>query len=383
MTEAPYPVAPTRLGELPECPYDLEMEEDELCYQSAPAGIAPPGIDDLSTATNQRGCYRNFIPMKRIDPQSRARLAAGEVITNLRTLTRRLTPAYAMYPQAVTTAGAWTSTVIPPSSLNVLVFDPDYFGTGDGQDDASIYNKQIAPARASNKNWLTELESALSYVGRLYVFARGSRLYGISARPSNVINAAAFANLSDEITNPTEKGTFEFRLSGLIDEDSPPRQPYFRPEDALLGYNYANSSSTTLSATNYSYGLNSALSGNFAVEKSGESGCGLVVQVPPTSKYPFKLVTTPASGEADYIKTHKYSAPRSRRFLELRYRPFSSTLSGATATYTPKIWPFPLNIMEAGADDFSFGGLMPPPLITKVAKSVVFPNYDTGAKIAL
>jgi len=382
MSDAPYPVVPTRLGEIPECPFDIEME-DEFCYQSAPLGLAPPGIDRLSTATDQRGCYRNFIPMKRIDPQSRARLAAGEVITNLRTLTRRLTPAYAMYPQAVTTAGVWTSTVVPPTSLNVLVFDPDYFGTGDGQDDAAIYNKQIAPARASNKNWLTELESALSYVGRMYVFARGSRLYGISARPSNVINATAFANLSDEITNPTEKGTFEFRLSGLIDEDSPPRQPYFRPEDNLLGYNYANSSSTTLSATNYSYGFNSALSGNFAVEKSGESGCGLVVQVPPTSKYPFKLVATSASAETDYIKTYKYSAPRSRRFLELRYRPFSSTLSGATATYVPKVWPFPLNIMEAGADDFSFGGLMPPPLITKVAKSVVFPNYDTGAKIAL
>ncbi len=408
MTDAPYPVPPTFLETIEEGFEEEELEVfeekeafdfSELEYQSdpppdsrvvttpstssAPTKAAPTGLDVNLTSTAQRQCNTQFIPMKRLNPQDRARLAMGEVVTNLRTLTRRLTPAYVMYPQAVTTAGAWTAAAVPPTNLNVLTLDPDYFGTGDGADDASLYGKQIAPARAGNVNWLTELESALSYVGRMYVFARGSRVYGIQSNASNVINASKFTTLPDETDNNFDKGTFDVRLSSIIDEDSPPRQPYFRPEDNLIGYNYANITSATLSATNYSYGFNSALSGNFAVQKAGEAGCGLVFQVPPTSKYPFKVLTTPYSTEANYIINNKYSAPRSRRFIEIRYRPFSSALSGGTSTYTPKIWPFPMTIMESAADDFSFGGLMPPPLVTKVAKGVVFPNYSTGAKISL
>lgn len=393
MTESPYPVPPTVLSTIDE-EDDLEWEYQSDAppdsrmvttpsSSSAPVKLAPVGTDTNLMATTQRQCSAQFIPMKRIDPQDRARLAMGEVVTNLRTLTRRLTPAYIMYPQNVTTAGAWTAAAVPPTNLNVLTLDPDYFGTGDGQDDQTLYGKQIAPARVGNVNWLTELESSLSYVGRMYAFARGSRVFGIQSNASNVINASKFQTIPDETDNKFDQGTFDVRLSTIIDEDSPPRQPYFRPEDNLLGYNYANVSSATLSATNFSYGFNSALSGNFAVQKAGEAGCGLVFQVPPTSKYPFKLITTPYNTEANYILNNKYSAPRSRRFVEIRYRPFSSALSGGTSTYTPKIWPFPTTIMESAADDFSFGGLVPPPLITKVSKGVVFPNYSTGAKISL
>jgi len=382
MSAAPFPIAPTRFEDIEE---EHEEEDCPMRYESAPQIQTPQGIDPFSGTLAQKADYQNFIPMRYLEPAKHARLASGEVITNLRALTRRLTPAYVLYPQSVTSSGSWAGTAIPPTNLNVLVFDPDYFGLGDGQDDAAIYNKQFAPASTATAapNWLTELESHLSYIGRMYVFARGSRIYGVSSNPNNQINSSAFTSLADEVANPQDKATFEFRLSVLNDEDSPPRQPYFRPEDNLLGYNYANTSSSTLSATNYTYGFNSALSGNFACLKSGESGCGLVVQVPPTSRYPFKLVTSPNTTEANYIKQTAYTAPRSRRFVELRYRPFSSTLSGATLTYVPKIWPFPTTIMEAGADDFSFGGLMPPPLITKVAKTTVFPNYSTGAKIAL
>lgn len=383
MSASPYPVAPTKSIQLDEPEIDEVDHPQE--FQSAPSNLTTPGIDPTSTSTNQRQGASNFIPMTYIDPQSRARLAFGEVITNLRVLTRRLSPAYVLYPQDVVLAGAWKGSVVPPTNLNVLCFDPDYFGTMDGSTDDCIYNRQIAPVRVGNNNWLTELDTPLNYISCLYTFARGSRVYGIQSNPSNEINASAFATLPDEDspTSTSGKGTFEFRLTAMNENDSPPRQPYFRAEDNMLGYNYANTSNATLSATNYIYGLNSALSGNYAIQKSGEAGCGLVVQVPPTSNYPFKLVMTPSTTEAYTIISNKYTAPRSRRFLELRYRPFSSTLSGGTSTYTPKIWPMPTTIMEAAADDFTFGGLVPPPFLTKIAKTTVFSNYETGAKLIL
>lgn len=416
MTAAPYPVAPNRAAlvaideEIPEAlnraafetfdevdlPCPLCEKDDEtilgelfadMVLQSNPSGLAPTGPDNLYGSRQQQANFQNFIPMHRIDPRSRARLAMGEPVTNLRTLTRRLTPAYELYPQDVTTAGQWDASVTPPTNLNVLCIDPDYFGTGDGQDDSTIYTKQIG--KLGNANWITELESALSYVGRMYCFARGSRLYGLSSRPSDVVNASRFQTLPDELYLPADRATFDMRLSTIVEEDTAPRQPYFRPEDNLIGYNYENISSSTLSGSNYTYGFNSALSGNFAVQKSGEAGCALLVQVPPTSKYPFKVLSTTTNSDSSYITSHQYTAPRSRRFLEVRYRPFTSTLGGSgaapgyTATYSPHVWPLPTTIMEAGADDFSFGGIMPPPLITKVSKTIIFPNYSTGARLAL
>jgi hypothetical protein len=384
MSNSPFPQSPSS-----DPPLESVQEVDEVDYaqvfQSAPSGLSSQGADMTSTSTAQRAAAHNFIPMHYIDPQDRARLAFGEVVTNLRTLTRRLTPAYVLYPQNVTDAGAWESSAVPPTSLNVLCIDPDYFGTFDGTDDDVIYKRQIAPVRAFNKNWLTELDSTLNYVSGLYSFARGSRVYAIQNNPSNVINATKFTSLLDEGDPTADRGigTFDVRLSSLNENDSAPRQPYFRPEDALIGYNTASTSSGTLSGTNYTYGFNSALSGNFAVQKSGENGIGLVIQVPPTSNYPFKLVTTTSKTEVEGIKQNAYTAPRSRRFVEIRYRPFSSSLSGGTLTYTPKIWPFPATILEAAADDFTFAGLVPPPLLTKIAKTTIFCDYSSGAKLAL
>nr|WBY66450.1 MAG: structural protein [Eriocheir sinensis dicistro-like virus] len=391
MSEAPFPVKPTRMGaifEHSECEHE-EGEDtvdcDQMFQSAAPTNLVTPGIDPKAVSTGQYSSESNFIPMHYIDREERAKMAFGEVVTNLRTLTRRLTPAYVMYPQAVTASGAWSNPVVPPTNLNVLTFDPDYFGTGSGADDDAIYQKQMAPARVGNTNWLTELTSSLSYVSHLYAFARGSRVYGISTTPSATINASAFSNLSDETTNTGDSGlgTWDMRLSLHNDMDSPPRQPYFRPEDNLLGYDFANTSSATLSTSNFSYGFNSALSGNMAVQKAGEQGCALVVQVPPTTNLPFRLIAEPNLTEPFYMATVRNNAPRSRRFLEVRYRPFQSALSGGTATYTPKIWPFPTTFLEAGADDFSFGGLVPPPRITKVTKHNVFTNYGDGSKLLL
>jgi len=359
---------------------ELSINDEEFCYEFSPAGLTSKGPDQRAGTGPQRLPYNNFIPPKYLDPVERAKLAFGEPILNLRKLTRRLTPAYAMYPQNVTTAGAWGANATPPSGQHVLCFDPDYFGTADGSDDPALYNKQIAPVVAGQTNWLTELDSALSFISHLYVYSRGSRVYGVSARPNKKINGAAFSTLSDEVTLKGDQATFDMRLTHLIEEDTPPRQPWFRPDDNLLGYNYANTSSSTLSTSNYSFGLNSYLLPNHAVEKSGESGCGLVVQVPPTSKYPTKLIATATSTETSYITTYKYSAPRARRFLELRYRPFENAQSGNTTNFAQDIWPFPMTIYEAAADDHSFGGLVPPPFITRMKYNVIIPNYTSGAK---
>ncbi|APG78997.1 hypothetical protein 2 [Changjiang picorna-like virus 14] len=399
MTAVPSSVVPTlrddpmeelvdRLNELKVSEDDFGFESHDevdcpLRFQSAARGLVSRGPDQRAGTTAQVQPYANFIPPKYLDPVERAKMSFGEPITNLRKLTRRLTPAYALYPQNVTTAGAWGANATPPSGQHVLCFDPDYFGTPDGQDDPAIYNKQIAPVVPGQTNWLTELDSALSYISYLYAFSRGSRVYGVSARPNDKINGAPFAKLSDEINMRGDAATFDMRLSHIIEEDTPPRQPWFRPDDNLLGYNYANTTAGSLSGQNYSYGMNSYLLPNHAVEKSGEAGCGLVVQVPPTSKYPIKLITTSSATEANYVANNKYTAPRARRFLELRYRPFANSQSGTTSNFEQDIWPFPMTIFEAAADDHSFGGLVPPPPITRVKYNVIIPNYATGSKASL
>jgi hypothetical protein len=385
MTAVPSSVVPTRraIDEVDEVIEQFEMltiGDEELTYQSAPLGLVSRGPDQRAGTGPQRLDYNNFIPPSYLSPQERAKLAFGEPITNLRKLTRRLTPAYALYPQNVTSSGAWGASATPPSGQHVLCFDPDYFGTADGVDDPAIYSKQIAPVVSGQTNWLSELDSALSYISYLYAFSRGSRVYGVSARPSDKINGASFETLSDEVKLKGDQATFDMRLTHLIEEDTPPRQPWFRPDDNLLGYNYANTSSGSISGSNYTYGMNSYLLPNHAVEKSGESGCGLVVQVPPTSKYPTKLVVTSNTTESSYITANKYSAPRARRFLELRYRPFQNAQSGTTANFTQDVWPFPMTIYEAAADDHSFGGLVPPPFITRMKTNMVIPNYTTGEK---
>lgn len=360
-----------------------EEEMASMTFQSAPTNLTVAGTDPTSGSTGQTIAFANFIPGKMITPQERARQCNGEVITNLRILIKRLTPVYAMYPQSVTEAGAWigTGTAQPPTAGgHVLCIDPDYFGTGDGQDDTAIYNKQFCKTRAGGVNWLTELESSLTYVGRMYNFARGSRLFSISARPSAIVNGAPFTTLKDEARDQSI-GTFDLRISHINIEDAPPRAPFFRPDDQLLGYNFANTSSSTLSTANYSFGFNSYLHGNPALEKSDEMSVGAVVRVPPGSKYPFKLLATNNKTEVNMTAALLYSSPRSRRCLEIRYRPFSSAIAGGTTHLVPEPWPMPLTIYEAAADDFTFGTLMPPPLVTQVAPTIMLPNAAGELKL--
>jgi len=350
---------------------------------NAPTNITDYITGGASTSAELLASRNNFIPQQYLSPQDRAKLVTGEVITNLRQLTRRMAPAFAIYPHDVVNSGAWDTSVTMLNSNHVLIIDPDYFGTGQGRGDDAIQKKTIAPAYTggSEAKWMTELVSPLSYISYLYAFARGSRRYAISSQPSNVINAAKFATFCDE-TDPVADsglGTFDMRMSIHSVELVPPFQPYFCPEWGAYGYSYDNTSDSTV-PNNSQSGLNSIFAGNPALQKSGEPGCGAVVSVPPSSRYPTKLICTPFESSVDYIKSKSLNAPRSRRFLEIRYKPFSTALSGTTATFTPKLWPVPTTIYESAGDDFSFGGLVPPPLLTRVTKALVLPNIITGAK---
>lgn len=393
-------VTPARLQDVDEEEeFDPQVFQSDTAGATAPTGrsVVPPATkaapanitsflnDDGATFTGQMKPSANFIPMHYLSPEARAKMVTGEVITNLRQLTRRLSPAYAIYPHDVTEAGAWDTAVTPLTSNHVLCIDPDYFGTASGQGDTSITTKSIAPAVAAEKPWITELCSPLSYISYLYAFARGSRRYGISSNPSNIINAAKFAVMPDE-TDPTADsgvGTFDMRMSVQSLEMTPPLQPYWCPEWGAYGYNYENNS-TTNAPNNSQSGFNSIFSGNPGLIKSGEAGCGAVVSVPSSSRYPLKLVTsmTDATPEA-YVAAKGITAPRSRRFLEIRYKPFSTAISGVTAlTFKPRMWPLPTTIFEAAGDDFSFGGLVPPPLLTRVSKGIILPSVVTGLRTA-
>jgi len=353
--------------------------------KTAPTGITPfldAGGDSFSSQLSSR---KNFIPMHYVSPEARAKLVTGEVITNLRQLTRRLAPAFAIYPHDVVNLGAWDTAVTPLTSNHVLAIDPDYFGSATGQGDSCVFRTIAACTTSStDAKWITECTSPLSYISYLYCFARGSRRYAISSQPSNVINAAKFTTFCDE-TDPTADsgvGTFDLRMSMHSLELIPPLQPWFIPEWGAYGYGFDNSSSSTVPQNSQS-GLNSIFSGNPALQKSGEAGCGVVVSVPSTSRYPIKLITSMSDASiADYVKSKSTNAPRSRRFLEIRYKPFSTSISGTTGTFTPKLWPFPTTILEAGGDDFSFGGLVPPPLLTRTTKALILPSVTTGIRKA-
>jgi hypothetical protein len=258
-----------------------------------------------------------------------------------------------------------------------LVIDPDYYQNCSGYRDTAIWKRVGGQVTLGGNNWLTELETPLSYISRLYAFARGSRVYGISVRSSNIVNGARFNDLGDEVENKAELATFDMRLSKTMDMTIV-RMPYFRPDEATLGYNNIHTSSW-----NNMYGFNSYLSPNFSIEKSGEQGSGLTVTVPQVGKYPYKLLVAPNEGNEEYTKKYMQAAPRSRRMLEIRYRPFTTATNDVTANFKPHYWPFPLTINEAAGDDHSFGMMLHPPLVTRVRGVSVICNYTTGKRVII
>lgn len=387
-------VIPTRMldsiDEVDEAEIDRSIEAPEPNYRTPRFASAESMQDPYNkNSTQNLTDFSAWMPPHYISPTERAKLCTGEVITNLRQLTKRMAPSYYMYPQNVTTAGVMTSDY--PSSNHVLELDLDYFGTHDGTVDAVIYQRQIAPtgtSRGTTPN-LTELDTYLSYIGALYAYARGSRRFHLTTHPSNIINASAFTGkLLSDLTDPTvrnDQGYWDFRVSQELELDTPPRQPYFRPDVNVYGYNYANNGFSTLPLRNYDFGLSSMMLPDAGVRKIGESGTHLEVSVPSSTNYPMRLLMTPArsegNAEVDAITICKHNNPRARRFLELRYRPFSSAQYGTTATFTPIPWPNPLVISEAAGDDFTFGRFQFAPSLVRIKQPLIFSNTATGGKL--
>lgn len=364
---------------------------DEVDWPSRPSSPRMAYAESMQDPYNKNSTqnlsdFSCWMPPNYINPVERAKLCTGEVITNLRQLTKRMSPSYYMFPHNVTTAGAMTSDY--PSSNHVLEIDLDYFGTMEGSQDSVLYGRNIAPTgttRGTTPN-LSEMDTYLTYIGALYAYARGSRRFHLTTHPSNIINASAFTGkLLSDLCDPTvrnDQGYWDFRVSQELEMDTPPRQPYFRPDVSVIGYNYANDAFSTLPLRNYDFGISSLMLPDASVKKIGESGTHLEVSVPSSTNYPIRLLTTPATTvESDVIKAIDHNNPRTRRFLELRYRPFSSASFGTTSTFTPIPWPNPLVISEAAGDDFTFGRFQFAPKLVRIKQPLIFSNSTTGAKL--
>lgn len=375
----------------PEMGTVLSKNVDEEEEPSAPPErwvMAESYQDPYNKASSQNlSDFSAWMPPNYISPTERAKLCTGEVITSLRPLTRRLCPSYHMFPHDVTDAGVMDQDY--PSTNHVLNFDLDYFGTMPGSQDTAVYDRNIAPtgtSRGTSKN-LTEMDTYLTYIGAMYAYARGSRRFHLTTYPSNIINAAKFSSgHMPDLLDPTvsgDQGYWDFRVSQEIELDSPPRQPYFRPDTNQIGYNYANDAFSTLPLRNYDLGISSLMLPDASVKKIGESGTHLEVVVPSSTNLPMRLISTPAVAEDLAIQASDHNNPRARRFLELRYRPFSTAQYGTTGTFRARSWPVPLVISEAAGDDFTFGRFQYAPSVVRIRKSLIFANTNNGVKLRL
>lgn len=351
---------------------------DDFVFATAQSLSIHPatGIDQNNASTVADAKYDNWIPFKPLKASQRASLCTGEVITNLRLMTRRSSPAYHMFPHDVTNAGAMD--VFPPTSNHVLVLDPDYFGAFPGNHDNALYNRHIAPVKPGEHPWLTELPSVLSYISLLYTYVRGTRRYSVVTNPSSTINGAPFTTLADStsLKTPQDTGMFDIRMSQVLSHSQTPTQPWFMPEVSCYGYNREGSTFATLSF-NYKHGLGSFNLGDSFVRRMDTPGTNLEVTVNSSTNWPTRVLCTSSSNtEATNNVVVGYSTARTRRFVEIRYRPFTTAMDGETANYQAHYWPFPTIIMEAAGDDMSFGLAQQSPYVRRIAKTTVFSKLD-------
>lgn len=379
MTQPTASVVPTRIREPISFDESFEMTEDfTLAQAQSGVSIAPEtGLDSKNVGSVADSDYQDWMPMRHIDPTTRAGMCTGEVITNLRLLTRRQSPSYVMYPQDVTTSGAMD--VYPPTSNHVLVFDPDHFGVDPGNYDNAIYERQFGAVKPGDeRKWLTELPNVMRYISHLFTYVRGTRRYLFNSNPSACINGAVFETLhdSDRASNPKDRGEFDIRMSQVLSQSSTPQEPWFRPEETVLEYNDVNNSTSTV-GDNKTYGYGSLFGGDSYLKRTNTPGIGVEVTVNPSTRYPVRLLTTPLNGSIALNNiTAKRSYPRSRRFLEVRYRPFSTSRKGETANFAGNYWPFPITIMEAAGDDMSFGLVQQAPSIRRVSNNIIYQNAN-------
>lgn len=337
-----------------------------------------PGVDQNMRGSAQNDMnFETWMPAKYLDPMDRAKLVSGECITNLRLLTRRMSPAYVIMPLNATAAG--TLAHAPPTNHHVLCFDLDYFSTRVAFGDDAIYHRPFGGIGVGTNPWLYETPTFLSYISYLYTYVRGTRRFLVTSRPSAVINGAPFTTGTQRFVDSTMDGAhrptgeFDIRVSAVVSNDAYTHAPWFRPEESLVAYNFANNSFATI-GDNYTYGLGSLYSSDSYVKRIGSDGTCLEVSTNPASTYPIRLLSDPAEAPIDWNISQRGGFPRKRRFLEIRYRPQTTSPKEDTSNFQPIYWPIPTTISEAAGDDMSYGYLQNPPRITRIAKVHVFMN---------
>jgi hypothetical protein len=340
------------------------------------------GVDENMIGSQQNDSnFESWMPMQYISPMDRAKLVSGECITNLRLLTRRMSPAFTILPLNATTAGQLQ--IPPPQSNHVLCLDMDYFSSIAGTQDNAVYNSTCGRVVSGGNRWMIATPTFLSYISYLYTYVRGTRRFLICSRPSAVINGAPFHSSSataqlPDTTDPiahASKGEFDVRVSNVVSNEPYTYVPWFRPEETIYDYNNSNESFASIAA-NYQFGLGSLYSSDAYVKRIGSDGTSLEVAVPPGTNLPVRLLADPDDTPTNYNVRVKGNIPRKRRFLEIRYRPHTTAFKGITANFPATTWPLPTTIYEAAGDDLSFGYLQQPPLITRVHKAHIFMNAD-------
>jgi hypothetical protein len=370
------------------CMEALTLQPERVVRQSGTQFRAPDtGLDPNMTGSSQNDSnFETWMPMQYVDPIERAALVTGECITNLRVLTRRMSPRYNIFPPGVTTAGQVNST--PPTSNHVLCLDLDDFGTLSETGDGAIYGSHCGKVVVDGPQWITATPSFLSYISYLYTYVRGTRRYLVTSRPSSVINGSPFNTdgliTFADMTDPRSRsgmGEFDIRVSNVVSNEPYVRVPWFRPEETIYQYNNSNNGFSSI-ALNYTYGLGSLYCSDAYVKRIGTNGTSLEVSVSSGGNLPVRLLSDPGSSAQVFNAAVGTTIPRKRRFLEIRYRPHSTAQRGVTANYTAIHWPFPTQISEAAGDDLSFGYLQQPPIITRVGRSHIFVN-DNGTLLKL
>jgi len=346
-------------------PLDLTQQQNYKA-QSNP-GFGSSDLGEPVSTSAQRNPFPNFIPTCYLEPRDRAKLVHGELITNLRQLTRQLTDAYVLrYPDVV--QDGQLDTQLPISS-DVLVLDPAYFGLSGVHPPDFLTSRCYGTIRGGTKFFIVEVPSWLSTIAHLYTYARGTRRYALRTQGSKCLNGARFNNLHSP---EGEGGAFEITRSLTVGVNQPPIQPYFYSDVGCIDTTYDSVSAGTMPYN--SKGFNRSIVQDPKIVKSARDGSFVEFSVPMGNITPNVPILTPF--KADFVERGQ-TLPTTTRKIEIRFNPLASARTGVTTNYSPDYWPMPTRIMEAAGDDFSFSGLINPPRILRINRSCAIRRSQT------
>jgi len=346
---------------------DVDLtQQGQFKAQSNP-GFGSSDLMNPTTTSSQRNPFPNFIPTCYLEPRERAKLVHGELITNLRQLTRQLSDAYILrYPDVVQDGQLDTQI---PVSTDVLVLDPTYFGLNGAPSASFLTSRCYGTIRGGSKYFIVEVPSWLNIIAQMYVYARGTRRYAMRVQGSKCLNGARFNYLHSP---DGDGGIFEITRSLAVGVNLPSIQPYFYSDVGCIDTTYDSQSTATLPYN--AKGLNRSLVQDPKIIKSSKDGSFVEFSVPMGNITPNVPLLTPFSSDFTSRGQH---LPTTSRKIEIRYNPLASARSGVTTNYSPDYWPLPTRIMEAGGDDFSFSGLVNPPRILRINRSCVIRRSQT------